>query len=472
MKISIQNLGIIKKAEIEVKPFTIFIGHNNSGKTWTAYALSTIIGAYAMEHYAKACLSDNFFQEYPPLTDTLEKLEEQGTATIDMPEFVSQYKDIYIKNIASFAQDGLKEFMGTKKADFENLNIHADFQHDKKEFSEYIKSFLFEENLVMGQEKKPLLNALKEKGESILYFYSTAKGSISEEIPLRAVKEFLILSVFKLLHKTLNNSDYPYMYVFPTERTNYVSFSLNALEYLQSYEKEIHISQKVDNQKPESSASFDRMLMNAFKTGSKTKRQEEIKDNPIIETYISLADILEKEVLGGGVDFSTPEPEPWRELIFQANQNVQLDMPVVSSMVKELSPLVLYLRYLAKPNEMLIIDEPEMNLHPKAQVQLTEFLAMLVNFGLNILITTHSPYLVDHAANLIKASKKKNKKSIQDIFYLKNQNAFIPVDKVSVYLFEKGTANNILNKNGEINWETFSRISDEITDLYFDMDKV
>lgn len=34
-------------------------------------------------------------------------------------------------------------------------------------------------------------------------------------------------------------------------------------------------------------------------------------------------------------------------------------------MVKELSPLVLYLRYLARAGELLIIDEPEMNLHPE-----------------------------------------------------------------------------------------------------------
>ena len=51
---------------------------------------------------------------------------------------------------------------------------------------------------------------------------------------------------------------------------------------------------------------------------------------------------------------------------------------------KELAPLVFHLRYFAQPNELLIIDEPEMNLHPKAQVQVLEFLAMLVNAGLNL----------------------------------------------------------------------------------------
>jgi len=58
-------------------------------------------------------------------------------------------------------------------------------------------------------------------------------------------------------------------------------------------------------------------------------------------------------------------------------------------MIKELAPLVFYLRYLAEPGELLIIDEPEMNLHPAAQTQIIEFLAMLVNAELHVLITTH-----------------------------------------------------------------------------------
>jgi len=64
-------------------------------------------------------------------------------------------------------------------------------------------------------------------------------------------------------------------------------------------------------------------------------------------------------------------------------------MQVASSMVKELAPLYLCLRYLVEPDELLIIDEPEMNLHPAAQVQIIEFLAMLVQAGLKVLITTH-----------------------------------------------------------------------------------
>ena len=147
-------------------------------------------------------------------------------------------------------------------------------------------------------------------------------------------------------------------------------------------------------------------------------------------------------------------------------------MPIVSSMVKELAPLVLCLRYLVKPNDLLIIDEPEMNLHPAAQVEIAEFLAMLVNAGLHVLITTHSPYIVDHLANLMQAAKHEDPDSIKEMFYLQRKEAFISQEKVSVYLFEDGTAKNIIREEGTINWETFGQVSDDVSRIYANLLKI
>ena len=159
--------------------------------------------------------------------------------------------------------------------------------------------------------------------------------------------------------------------------------------------------------------------------------------------------------------------DPARELLFQPTQDSRLEVSIASSMVKELSPLVLYLRYLAKPGELLVIDEPEMNLHPEAQAKMTEFLAMLVNAGLNILVTTHSPYLVDHLTNLIKAADVEDKESIRDEFYLKRTDAFISKEKVSVYLFDQGRATKAIGEDGVIELNTFGEVSDRLSEIYF-----
>ncbi|WP_180983193.1 hypothetical protein [Cylindrospermopsis raciborskii] len=39
MKVAISNLGNIQKAEIELSPFTVFIGRSGTGKSWTAYTI-------------------------------------------------------------------------------------------------------------------------------------------------------------------------------------------------------------------------------------------------------------------------------------------------------------------------------------------------------------------------------------------------------------------------------------------------
>ncbi len=142
-------------------------------------------------------------------------------------------------------------------------------------------------------------------------------------------------------------------------------------------------------------------------------------------------------------------------------------MNMVSSMVKELAPLALYLSYSAQAGEWLIIDEPELNLHPEAQVKLTELLAMLVNADLSLLLTTHSPYFVDHLMNLMKAYEHNDKEIIKEDFYLQQTEAFISKDNVAVYLFKDSTAQNIVGEDGLIQWGTFGRVSDRITQIYF-----
>lgn len=46
-------------------------------------------------------------------------------------------------------------------------------------------------------------------------------------------------------------------------------------------------------------------------------------------------------------------------------------------------------------NTLLVLDEPEVNLHPRWQVDYCEIVCSLVQAGVDIIITTHSPYIVE-----------------------------------------------------------------------------
>jgi hypothetical protein len=181
---------------------------------------------------------------------------------------------------------------------------------------------------------------------------------------------------------------------------------------------------------------------------------------------MNLVRALETDILNGEVDFSTSEPDSGRDIIFHPQSCTSpLEISLASSMVKELAPLVFHLRYFAQPNELLIIDEPEMNLHPIAQVQILELLSMLANAGLNVLITTHSPYILDHLGNLMQAHQHSDKESIKDEFYLKDCSAFIDENKVSAHLIDKGTLRDAFDE--ELEGDTFGDVSSRLTKIYF-----
>jgi predicted ATPase len=47
------------------------------------------------------------------------------------------------------------------------------------------------------------------------------------------------------------------------------------------------------------------------------------------------------------------------------------------------------------PQSLLVIDEPETNLHPEWQVSMAQLLVELVDAGIPVLVNTHSNYMVD-----------------------------------------------------------------------------
>ena len=122
--------------------------------------------------------------------------------------------------------------------------------------------------------------------------------------------------------------------------------------------------------------------------------------------------------------------------------------------------LIFFSRYaICDEKSVIIIDEPEMNAHPEAQLKLIELLAILANSGVKVIITTHSPYIVDHLNNLMTAARlpEEAKAKMATEFKLKDKKAFISSNDVSSYLFsESGEVQDIKNEEkGLIKLGTF-----------------
>ena len=158
-----------------------------------------------------------------------------------------------------------------------------------------------------------------------------------------------------------------------------------------------------------------------------------------------------------------------KEIKVSVKRGLEIDLYNASSSIKQLAPLLLYLRYRAKVGDFLVIDEPEMNLHPESQVKLLEALSILVNLGVRVLLTTHSPYIMAHLNNIVNGNHED-----QDILenqaqslYLQDSQAFLKMDQVSAYEIKENKLLSLHDPDYGIRWDTLSDVSVDVQQKFF-----
>ena len=119
-------------------------------------------------------------------------------------------------------------------------------------------------------------------------------------------------------------------------------------------------------------------------------------------------DFIESDVLSGKVDLDESGGLPMSEIVYLPEKGGavtgKFTLEHTSSMVSELAPLILFLKYRVNPGDLLILEEPESHLHPAAQLRLARGIVRLVNAGVRVLITTHSDTFVSQINNLMRIS--------------------------------------------------------------------
>jgi hypothetical protein len=153
--------------------------------------------------------------------------------------------------------------------------------------------------------------------------------------------------------------------------------------------------------------------------------------------YAVEADRLEREILGGRVEIG-----PYGEMLFLPDGTKErLDMHLSSSSVKALAGLSFYIRHLAHKGRFLIIDEPELNLHPHNQRLVARLLARLARSGIKVLISTHSDYIIRELNNLLMLSADKDGKLREKYGY--DEAETLSPERVGAYLFDGAHAHPI-----------------------------
>lgn len=119
--------------------------------------------------------------------------------------------------------------------------------------------------------------------------------------------------------------------------------------------------------------------------------------------------------------------------------------------------------------QFLHIEEPEIHLHPTAQLALVKVLAYLVNKGFRLVITTHSLYIVYALNNLILAHQKLGDNEIRN---MPKPTIRLAPEKVSAYLFAEGQVQDIMKESEEAKQIDESLLEKFLGDLDVEQNKL
>ncbi|MCF6350700.1 MAG: ATP-binding protein [Flavobacteriaceae bacterium] len=412
MKVQIKNLGAVKDATIDLsKKLNIFCGGNSTGKTYMAYIL------YAITSLDNKSLGISVDKKY--IDDLLENNEVEIPLNISKMFDFMQIENNKIKpnlwKLFSIPESKSKDF-------FSKTEII--FHETKEDFVNRIETIEIDEVIKFHQYSLKIIKDKKNKIKICLF-----EDTIKNEEFLRYFDiAFLPMLYSKLIYYPVMSST-----IFPVERNSIFTFNKElSIKNNEKYDLIKKLSSTKDFNRFDllfsSSNRYPQPIRDCLKVADDLDTIK--KTNSI---YYDFALKMEEDLLDGKVVVGKEG-----DVEFSSNKtpkNKTLSFHQSSSIVKTLAGLVIYLKYSAKKNDLVIIDEPELNLHPDNQIKLTRILAQLINKGLNLVVSTHSDYILREINNLIMLSSNDEEiKKIKKEYNFK-KGEYINKDDIDVHYF-------------------------------------
>ncbi|NEP39176.1 MAG: ATP-binding protein [Okeania sp. SIO2H7] len=414
MKFNLSNLGYLERATLELGDLTIICGKNNTGKTYVNYAI------YGFMESWKSNIDLDLEKE-------IETLFQDGVLKINLASYKQKFIDA-LGEVANSYSEFIPNIFGVGEDSFQETSFKVILDEYRPDYSRALSSTL------STLSDKEILKVIKQKESEILEITLLVKDKSAP--PKQIVENFVNLQ----LAEALGSHYFSNAFIITSERTGV------ALFYKELDLNKKIIVEKLQNKKGSFNPSdFLEMLHDSLSRYSRPIRDEinfvrdlddlKKKKGQLLEKHPEILSIFE-EIVGGeyqlendSIFFEFKDGETATKIPFHA----------ASSTVKSLLNMNFYLKHLAKEGDILIIDEPELNLHPANQRKLAKLFSRLIKCGIKLLMTTHSDYLIKELNNLIVLNN--NFASKQELMDKYNYTDLDVLDKnrVKVYIAEKQT---------------------------------
>lgn len=442
-KLIVENYGKIEKAELEVSPLTLFVGDNNSGKS---YLLSLIWTLFSGQGESIICKG------------TQELLEQK------FPEFYSD-----LKNLLANQNRGNEEFVEVNEQEINSI-VNELLQMNKDAL---VKSIFNYEGMFIGR--------IEVKNKSNRHYIIKKEKEDEEAIQISVYIDDMRRIGFQFLKRMYSNEmEEPATRLVEiiVDRFLRNGFPRNATYYLPAARTGFMLAKNTINQVGRKKA-FD----NIVELDDETK---DIEISPFPKPIIHFLDSMDNLNL----EVNNKNYKSHKELLDWINHNMTngdvkcidnnsgniqyipdgmtngIPLRVTSGVVTELAPLILLLKY-SRFLQEICYEEPEMCLHPQLQYQMAKLIIRMVNSGINIVASTHSDIIIQHINNMSQLYKISNEKEALERLDLEKED-LINVDEIAVYQFHerngKTNIDRIYPENNIFKIPTFSNALKSILD--------
>ncbi len=390
MKFSFENLGPLDNTEMELGDLTIVCGKNNTGKTYASYAIHVFL---ALWHKSIDFRIDenkiNGLLKNGVLKLRLESLEKSIPGALDL-----LYKSYSMS---------LPFYFGGGEDSFPKASFRTSVSGCRPD---YAAAFQASHRI----REKEVLTASKEKNSSILT--STIPVKDEDLIPsVSFIKRFLN----NCLAKVFLGDCFSRPFLMTSERSGIAVFHKKLGIDKNTWEKIERLGkQQIEESNTESETVGYFKTINDYFSRYTAPVQNEIefvknivdehskKKSMLIKEHPELLTIA-REMAGG--DYAIENDQIY--FCFDENGEARkIPLALGSSTVKSQLALNFYLRCMVEKGDILMIDEPELNLHPANQRKMAKLFVRLIKAGVKVFVTTHSDYIIKELNNLIMLSSK------------------------------------------------------------------